>query len=67
MEGNRVSIYTTDKDYDAEIIKGMLNEHDIEVFIINKRDSVCLFGYFELYVMSEDVMKAKTLIMNYNS
>lgn len=67
MSEDWVLIFETDKDFEAEIIKGMLNENNIEVFIMNKKDSLYLIGNFELYVMRDNVMRAKTLILNYNA
>jgi len=67
MSEDWVLIFETDKDFKAELIKGMLKEHDIEVFVMNKQDSLYLIGNFELYVMRDDVMRAKTLILNYNA
>jgi len=67
MDEDWVLIFETNKDFEAELIKGMLKEHDIEVFIMNKQDSLYLIGNFEIYVTRDDVMKAKTLILNINS
>jgi len=67
MDEDWVLIFETNKDFEAELIKGMLKEHDIEVFIMNKQDSLYLIGNFELFVTRNDVMKAKTLILNFNS
>lgn len=67
MDEDWVLIFETNKDFEAELIKGMLKEHDIEVFIMNKQDSLYLIGNFEIYVTRNDVMKAKTLILNFNS
>lgn len=66
MDNDWILIYETNKEFESEIIRGMLAEHEIEAFIINKQDSAYLFGNFELYVMRNDVMKAKTLILNLN-
>lgn len=67
MSEDWVLIFETDKDFEAELIKGMLNEHDIDAFVMKKQDSLYLIGNFELYVMPEDAMRAKTLILNYNA
>ncbi|HNW70709.1 MAG TPA: DUF2007 domain-containing protein [Bacteroidales bacterium] len=67
MSEDWVLIFETNKDFEAELIKGMLKEHDIEVFVMNKQDSLYLIGNFELYVTRDDVMRAKTLILNYNA
>lgn len=50
MSEDWVLIFETNKDFEAELIKGMLKEHDIEVFVMNKQDSLYLIGNFELYV-----------------
>jgi len=66
MENYWVLIYETNKGFEAEIVKGMLLEHEIEAFIINKQDSSYHFGSIEMYVSANDVMKAKTLILTLN-
>ncbi len=67
MENDWVLIYESDKDFEIEIIKGMLEENSIDAVIVNKKDSAYLIGNFELYVSRDDVMMAKTLILNFNS
>lgn len=67
MENDWVLIYETDKNFEIEIIRGMLEEHGIDAVIVNKKDSAYLIGNFELYVSRDDVMLAKTLILNFNS
>jgi hypothetical protein len=47
---------------EAELIRGMLLENGIESAIMNKRDSVYLFGEVEIYVPSEDALMALQLI-----
>jgi len=39
MENNWVSIHTVVQEYQAEMIKGMLAENDIDCVIVNKKDS----------------------------
>lgn len=67
MEKDWIMIFETAKQFEIEIIKGMLTENDIEAVVINKKDSSYLFGTFELYVSRDNVMKAKTLILDFNS
>ena len=62
MEKDWVSIYSTDKLHIAEMIKGVLSDHNIEAVEFNKKDSSYLFGEIELYVRHSDVIKAKYLI-----
>ena len=46
-----IMIYKVSDLVDATILKGMLEEHQIPVQILNKKDSSYLtFGYVELYV-----------------
>ncbi len=48
--------------YKAELLKGLLTENEINAVIINKKDSAYLFGEVELYVTTNDAVKAKHLI-----
>ncbi len=44
-------IYSTDNYAEASIIKGMLEENNIQAILLNKQDSsYLLFGEIELYV-----------------
>lgn len=56
------TVYTTDKLYQAEIIKDVLQDNDIESVIFNQQDSAYLFGEIEIKVMPDDVIRAKFLI-----
>ena len=62
MDKDWVNIYTTTVIYKAELLKGLLEENEINAVIINKKDSAYLFGDVELYVASNDAVKAKHLI-----
>jgi Putative prokaryotic signal transducing protein len=56
-------LYTTRDTTEANIIKGMLEENDIEVVILNKQDSSFLnFGNIELYVPAHLKDVAKQLL-----
>ncbi len=66
MEKKWTKIYSTSKLYQAELLKGLLEENDIEAVIINKQDSAYLFGEMELYVDADDVMKATRMINTQN-
>jgi len=59
---NLVQVYTTDKEYQAQLLTDKLRENGIEPFQLNKRDSMYPIGYIEIQVASEDVEKARTLI-----
>ena len=62
MAGDQLHIYSTGTLYYAELIRQMLEDHDIPSFIINKQDSVYKFGEIELYVNRDPVIRAKKLI-----
>jgi hypothetical protein len=64
MENDWVVIFTTSKQYEAEIINGLLSENEIESVVVNKQDSSYLFGEYELFVNRDDILRAKTLIQN---
>jgi len=66
MDENWVLLKTTGDDFTAEIIKGMLEENQIESFVMNKRDSEFLLGDVELYVHSNDFEKANILLAEHN-
>ena len=62
MDSNWALIYTAGSPYKVEILKGLLEENEIDSVIINKQDSSYHFGELELYVKSVDVVKAKRII-----
>jgi hypothetical protein len=64
MDNDWVKIFSSSKQYEVEIINGMLEENGIESVIMNKQDSNYFFGEYELYVMRDEILRAKTLIQN---
>lgn len=65
MEKNWVKIYSSAQIYTISLVKGMLRENEIESVEINKQDSsynATIFGEIELYVLQDNVIKAKYLI-----
>ena len=66
MDENWTLIYSSSQIYKTEILKGFLEENDILSVVINKKDSVYLFGEAELYVKVDDAFKAKQLILKQN-
>jgi hypothetical protein len=63
MEKDWVVIYTTDKPYQAEIAKKVLEGGGIESVVIDKKDSsYTTFGEAELYVNQKDEAKAIELV-----
>lgn len=48
----------------AEIVKAVLEEHGLNPVIINKQDSSYKFGFVEVYVKSDEALKALNIIEN---
>ena len=58
------TIYKTEKPYQAEIVKGILNDRGINSVIVNKQDSSYHFGFYEVNVERENVLEAIQIIEN---
>jgi hypothetical protein len=65
MSENWEAIYSTDQLYEAEMVKDMMADNDIECVIMNKQDSTYRFGEIEICVPTEEVFKAKQLIIEF--
>tara|TARA_Y100000385_G_scaffold219966_1_gene229494 strand:+ start:191 stop:406 length:216 start_codon:yes stop_codon:yes gene_type:complete len=48
----------------VELRRTVLDQHRIPAVVLNKKDSSYLFGYVELLVQDEDVIRAKALLDN---
>jgi hypothetical protein len=55
-------VYYCGKQYRAEMVVGLLKENSIDAILLNKQDSLYLFGDVEVYVKPEDVIRAKHII-----
>lgn len=62
MEDNWTQVYSSSQQFQIELIRGLLKEHDIESVTMNKQDSFYHFGSVELYVKVEDAFRAKQII-----
>jgi len=62
MSNKWVNIYSSAYLHKVEIAKALLEEEKIESIIKNMQDSFYKFGEIELYVKSEDTLKAKQII-----
>lgn len=65
MDKDWVLLKSTGDDFSAEVIKGMLEENQIETVVMNKRDSEFLLGDVELYVQKTDLEKAQQLLADH--
>ncbi len=64
---DRIIVYSTNKMYEAEIVRQILGDHSINSFLINKMDSAYQFGDIEIYVLRDDVMRSKLLIQEFEN
>ncbi|MFN4084133.1 MAG: DUF2007 domain-containing protein [Bacteroidia bacterium] len=62
---NWVKVFGSNQLIEAEMIKSLLLENDIEAILINKIDSSYLFGQAEIFCLPDDVLAAKKLILTY--
>ncbi len=67
MSTDQVQIYAVGNPYQAELIRQMLMNSNIQAFIINKQDSAYKFGDIELYVHKDDIIRAKKLIEEFEN
>lgn len=68
MEKDWVLIYTTNQEYQAEILKQHFADNGMEVFVINKKDSFyVVLGDIEFYVLKENEEAARLIIKNFES
>ncbi|SFA89945.1 putative signal transducing protein [Algoriphagus aquimarinus] len=58
-------VFETPMQVRAEIVKGVLEEHQIQAVILNKKETVYqIFGNYEVHVQSENMMSANNIIQN---
>jgi len=65
MSENWEVIYTTNQLYEAELVQDIMEDHDIECVIMNKKDSAYGFGEIEICVTTDNTFKAKQLIIEF--
>jgi hypothetical protein len=66
MEKNWIKIFTSTNFYQAEIVKQMLVENQIDTVLLNKQDSSHrTFGDIEVYIHKQDFSSAiEAMILN---
>ena len=68
MSGEWILVYSTDKEYQAELVRQMLANEGIIAEIMNKQDSAYpVFGDIEIYVQVTDILKSIQLIKKFES
>jgi hypothetical protein len=59
-------LYSSDKSYQVEILKSLLEEAEIDAVVLNHQDSsYILFGEIELYVYRSDVLLARQILSKF--
>ncbi len=67
MPTDWVVVYSTNQTFEAELVRQMLTDEDIECVTINKQDSSYIFlGDIEVYVPTSDAFRANQLISEFN-
>jgi hypothetical protein len=66
MEKNWIKIFSSTNYYQAEMVKQMLIENQIDTVLFNKQDSSHrTFGYIEVYIHQKDFSDAiEAMILN---
>jgi hypothetical protein len=59
---NWQSVFKTSIAHQAEIVKAVLNESEIEAIILNQKDSSYHFGSIEVKVENDNAMQALKII-----
>ena len=57
-----ISIFSTNKSFEAELMRGKLENAGIETVLMNKQDSSYLFGEIDIYVHKEESQQALNII-----
>lgn len=57
-------VYSTNILHQAEIVKGVLEEHGLKPVIINKKDQLYHFGHYEVHTSPDEVMESINIIKN---
>ena len=58
------SVYKTHLLYRAEIVKAVLQDNDLPAVVVDKKDSNYGFGYYEVHVTADSVLKAIKIIQD---
>lgn len=62
---NWIKVFEDGKQIRAEIVKGVLEENEIQAVVLSKKETIYqIFGTYEVLVKREDAMKATKLIQN---
>jgi putative signal transducing protein len=57
-------IYSADEEYQAEVIKSLLENNGLKPVLLDKKDDEFRIGFAEVYVAPEEAEQAKEIIEN---
>lgn len=57
-----ISIYSTNSTFEAELVRGKLENAGIEAVLMNKQDSSYLFGDIDVYVHQHESQQALNIV-----
>lgn len=64
---NWISVFETDQPYQAELVKDILNNNDVDAVILNRKDSAYpSLGIIEVMVNEEDKACAVEIVKSIN-
>lgn len=58
------AVFKTQQEYQAEIVKDILEDNGLNPVVVNKKDSSYHFGFFEVNVPADQVLEAMQIIRN---
>jgi len=57
-------VYEDNQEYRVSIVRDILEDHQIDPVIVNKKDTNYQFGSFELHVAPDNVIRALKIIQD---
>lgn len=57
-------VYKTHLMYRAEMVKSVLENNELQAVVVDKKDSNYGFGYYEVHVVADSVLKALKIIQD---
>ncbi|MCD4731883.1 MAG: DUF2007 domain-containing protein [Bacteroidales bacterium] len=66
MEENMKEVFSADKMYKIKIIQELLEENNIDNFVLNQKGSAFLIGDIHLYVDEKDESEALSIIESHD-
>lgn len=62
MEAGWIKVFSANEEYQAEVIKSLLENNGLLPVLLDKKDDEFRIGVAEIYVAPQEAEKAKTII-----